>query len=108
MRRFLTTVSMTAGLICLQSVAQAQEAADLMIELPEVGVESYTLLIDDDRLSQLPMLEERNISEEDSLLPVFEQPDGWVVEFLPHLSESSNCPRSEDSVTLFCIYYTQK
>ncbi len=103
MQRFFNTVSIVASLLCLQSAAYAQEAADLMTELPEPKNEISVPSVETYSLETLPALE-RVISEEDILPSIAEQLEGWTLYFLPHLSPDSTCPRSEDSITLFCIY----
>ncbi len=74
-----------------------------MIELPESKTEISVPSVETYSLEPLPALE-REISEEDILPPIPEQLEGWTLYFLPHLSPDSTCPRSEDSITLFCIY----
>ena len=102
MQRFFNTVSIVAGLLCLQSVAYAQEAAGLMTELPEPKTEISVPPVETYSLEPLPALE-REISEED-ILPLIEEPEGLTLYILPHLSPDSTCPRSENSITIFCIH----
>lgn len=102
MRRFFTTLSITASLLCLQPVAYAQEAADLMITLSESETEISVSPVETYRLGQLPVLE-REISEEDLLPLGSEQLGSWTLYLLPHLSPDSNCPRSENTITLICF-----
>lgn len=105
MRRFIKALSITVSLIVLQSVAQAQNAEDLMktgstaeVSIGEIASPNAAPM--SIRSASLP-LQEATIFTED-IAPEAAPRSEWAVELLPDFFPGSACAPRSSSVTILC------